>query len=82
LRNAHLLGEKFGFDFVTQCAHRGRWRTDEREVQASAKLREGDVFCDETPAHPDRVGPGLQQGAFELGMVEVWPGAQRRYEER
>ena len=39
-----------------------------RRAQSSAKR---DVFGDETPAHPHRVGLGLQQSAFELGMVEV-----------
>jgi hypothetical protein len=44
---------------------------DEREVQARTELRESDVFGDETPAHPHRVGLGLPQGAFELGVVEI-----------
>ena len=70
-RNAHLLGQKFGLDLVAQCAHRGGGRPDERELQARAELCEGDVFGDETPAHPHRVGLGFQQSAFELGVVEV-----------
>ena len=41
------------------------------EVQARAELCEGDVFGNETPAHPHRVGLGFQQSAFELGVVEV-----------
>ena len=76
-RNAHLLGEKFGFDLVAQCAHRARGRPDEREVQARAELREGDVFGDETPAHPHRIGLGLQQSAFQLGVVEVGDARRR-----
>ena len=56
-------------------------RPDEREVQARAELREGDVFGDETPAHPHRVGLGLQQSAFQLGVVEVGD-ALRRLAER
>ena len=39
-----------------------------RRSQSSAKR---DVFGDETPAHPHRVGLGLQQGAFEFGVIEV-----------
>ena len=70
-RNAHLLGQKFGLDLVAQCPHRGRRRPDEGELQARAELREGDVFGDETPAHPHRVGLGFQQGAFEFSVVEV-----------
>ena len=69
--NAHLLGQKFGLHLVTQCPHRGGGRPDEGELQARTELRKGDVFCDETPAHPHRVGLGLQQGAFQLGVVEV-----------
>ena len=63
-RNAHLLGQKFGLDLVAQCPHCGGRRPDEREVQAHAELGEGDVFGDETPAHPHRVGLGFQQSAF------------------
>ena len=70
-RNAHLLGQQFGFDLVAQGAHRGGRRPDERELQALAELGEGDVFGDETPTHPHRVGLGFQQRAFELGVVEV-----------
>ena len=70
-RNAHLLGQKFGLDLVAQGAHRGRGRPDERELQARAELCEGDVFGDEPPAHPHRVGLGFQQSAFELGVIEV-----------
>ncbi len=70
-RNAHLLGQKFGFDLVAQCPHRGGGRPDERELQARTELCEGDVFGDETPAHPHRVGLGFQQSAFQLGVVEV-----------
>ena len=70
-RNTHLLGQKFGLHLVAQCPHRGRGRPDERELQARTELREGDVFGDETPAHPHRVGPGFQQSAFKLGVVEV-----------
>ena len=70
-RNAHLFGQQFGFDLVAQGAHRGGRRPDERELQALAELGEGDVFGDETPTHPHRVGVGFQQSAFELGVVEV-----------
>jgi hypothetical protein len=70
-RNAHLLGQKFSLDLVAQGAHRDGGRPDEGEVQARAELGEGDVFGDETPAHPHRVGFGFQQGAFEFGVVEV-----------
>ena len=70
-RNAHLLGQKFGLHLVTQCPHRGGGRPDEGELQARTELREGDVFGDETPAHPHRVGLGFQQSAFELGVVQV-----------
>jgi hypothetical protein len=68
-RNAYLLGQKFGFDLVAQCPHGGGGRADERQLQARAELSEGDVFGDETPPHPHRVGLGLQQSAFQLGVV-------------
>ncbi len=70
-RNAHLFGQQFGFDLVTQCLHRGRRWPDERELQALAELGERNVFGHETPAHPHRVGLGLQQGSFEFGVVQV-----------
>jgi hypothetical protein len=70
-RYAHLLGQKFGFDLVAQCAHRGGGRPDERQVQAPAELGEADVFGDEPPAHPHRISPGFQQSTFQFGVVEV-----------
>ena len=70
-RNAHLLGQQFGLDLVAQGAHRGRRRPDEGELQSRAELGEGNVFGDEPPAHPHRVGLGFQQSAFELGVIEV-----------
>ena len=70
-RHAHLLGQEFGLDLVAQGSHRGGARPDEHEVEARAELCEGDVFGNETPAHPHRVGLGFHQGAFELGVVEV-----------
>src|SRR4029077_4509355 len=73
-RNAHLLGQSVGLHLFAQGAHRGRRRPDEGELQALAELCEGDVFGDETPAHPHRVGPGLPQRALPLSVVEVDDG--------
>jgi hypothetical protein len=58
-RNIHLRCQQLGLDLVAESRHRRGRRPDERELHALAEFGKRDVFGDETPAHPYRVGPGL-----------------------
>ena len=70
-RNAHLLGQQFGFDLVTQRAHRRRRRPDEHQPQPLTQLGERHILSDETPPHPHRISPGLEHRALQNAMIQV-----------
>ena len=60
--------------------HRLGARADERDADVVAELGERRVLGDEAPADPGGVRPGLDEGAFKHGVVEVGPrggGAER-----
>ena len=75
-RHADLLGDQLRPDLVAEATHGLGARPDEGHPDALAELGEGGVLGDEAPAHPGGVGPGLEQGPLQHGVVEV--GALRR----
>ena len=72
--DADFLGDQLGADLVAQLAHRVGVGADEGDADLLAQLGEHGVLGDEAPADPGGVGPGLDEGPFEHGVVKVRPG--------